>query len=120
MAGSRCVACAAGTLAAVGDRAGLEKIEDCVERGLVPAVEAIGYFGMGPSELGATYIEKYLASGPKEAKVAAVGYLGTDPSYQSRIRDLLVLDESDVEEEVLQKAAAVLGPLPSRVSELCA
>lgn len=99
---------AAETLAAVGDRAGLEKIEDCVERGLVPAVEAIGYFGMAPSELGATYIEKYLASGPKEAKVAAVGYLGTDPSYQHQIREL-VLNGTDVEEEVLQKAAAVLG-----------
>ena len=99
---------AAGTLAAVGDRAGLEKIEDCVEQGLVPAVEAIGYFGMAPSELGAEYIKKYLTSGPKEAKVAAVGYLGTDPSYQLRIRKL-IQSGSDVEEEVMQKAAVVLG-----------
>ena len=99
---------AAGTLAAVGDRAGLEKIDDCVERGLVPAVEAIGYFGVAPSELGAKYIEKYLILGPKEAQVAAVGYLGTEPNYQPRIRKL-VLEGYGVEEEVLQKAAAVLG-----------
>jgi len=99
---------AAGTLAAVGDPAGLRKIEDCVERGLVPPVEAIGYFGFAPSELGGEYIGKYLTSDSKQAQVAAVGYLGTDPSYQSRVREL-VLKGSDAEEEVLQKAATVLG-----------
>lgn len=99
---------AAGTLAAVGDRVGLEKIDDCVRRGLVPAVEAIGYFGVAPVELGGKYIEKYLISGRKEVQAAAVGYLGADPSYQPRIRKL-IQNGSDVEEVVLQKAAAVLG-----------
>ena len=99
---------AAGTLAAIGDRGGLEKIEDCVKRGVVSDLEAIGYFGVAPNELGSKYIERYLKAESKEARAAAVGYLGTDPSYQDQIR-ALVLNGSDAEEEVLQKAAAVLG-----------
>ena len=99
---------AAGTLAALGDQATLEKIELCVEQGVVPAVEAIGYFGLAPIELGAPYIEKYLDSGPVEAKVAAVGYLGTVPTYQSRVRDL-IFRTPQVDEIVVAKAAGVLS-----------
>ena len=99
---------AAGTLAALGDRTALDKIELCVEQGVVPAVEAIGYFGLAPSEFGSPYIEKYLNGGPVEAMVAAVGYLATVPTYQPRIRDL-IFGTQQVNKIVLAKAAGVLS-----------
>lgn len=99
---------AAGTLATLGDRTALDKIELCVEQGVVPAVEAITYFGLAPTEFGAPYIEKYLNSGPVDAKVAAVGYLATVPTYQPQIRNL-IFGTDHVNEIVLTKAAGVLS-----------
>lgn len=101
-------AVAAETLAALGDRTALDKIERGVEQGVVPPVEAIGYFGLAPIELGAPYIEKYLDSGPVDAKVAAVGYLATVPTYQLRVRDL-IFGTPQVDEIVVAKAAGVLS-----------
>ena len=99
---------AAGTLAALGDLTTLNKIEECVERGVLPDVEAIDYFGLAPREIGSKYIEKYLQSGSQGAKVAAIGYLGAVPNYQPRIREL-VLSNPQVDAVVLLKAAGVLS-----------
>ena len=99
---------AAGTLAALGDLATLDKIEECVEQGVVPALEAIDYFGLAPRDLGGKYMEKYLDSGSQEAKVAAVGYLGTVLNYQPRIREL-ILNNLQVDDVVLLMAAGVLS-----------
>ena len=81
---------AAGTLASLGDVATLDKIQECVEQGVVPAVEAINYFGLAPRDLAGKYVEKYLDSDSQEAQVAAVGYLGAVPNYQPRIREWLL------------------------------
>ena len=79
-----------------------------MKQGSVPAVEAIDYFGLAPSELGGPYIEKFLNSGPVEAKVAAVGYLATVPMYQPQIRNL-IFGTQQINEFVVVKAAGVLG-----------
>ena len=99
---------AARTLAGLGDRLSLDLIERCVQEGWFPALEAIDYFGVAPRELGSEYIQKYLDSGPTEARVAAVGYLATVPSYQERIREM-VLENPDVDDAVRAKAAGVLS-----------
>lgn len=99
---------AARTLAGLGDRITLDLIERCVKESGLPALEAIDYFGVAPRELGSEYIQKYLDSGPTEARVAAVGYLATVPSYQERIRKM-VLENPDVEDAVRAKAAGILS-----------
>ena len=101
---------AAGTLAYLDDPTTLDTIERNVGKGMISAVEAIGYFGLASSELGSPYIEKYLSTGPVEARAAAAGYLATIPAYQPRIRDLILgQGEVEIERTVLAKAAGVLS-----------
>ena len=99
---------ASGTLAGLGDGTALDQIDRCVEQGVMSGAEAIGYFALAPIELGARYIERYLDTGAVEAKVAAVGYLGTVVAYQHRVRDL-ILGTEQVDETVVAKAAGVLS-----------
>ena len=98
---------AARTLAYLEDRTAFDTIELGVGEGVIPAIEAIGYFGLASSELGGPYVEKYLNTGPVEARAAAAGYLATVPAYQPRIRDLILGER--VDKTILAKAAGVLS-----------
>lgn len=105
---SKVRAVAAETLAALGDCTALETIERGVSRCVIPPVEAIEYFGLAPIELGAPYIEKYLDTGPVDARVAAVEYLATIATYQARVREA-VFETDEADEAVLARAADVLS-----------
>ena len=99
---------AARTLAGFGDAAALERIDHAVAAGAVPAVEAIDYFGLAPSAVAGSYVQKYLQSGPIDAQDAAVEYLATIPGYQPLVREM-VLGNPNALEPLRAKAAVVLG-----------
>lgn len=83
---------AAQTLSSLSDTASLDIIAKAAESGAYSQSEAVNYFGLAKAEIGAPYFERALKSGDKEAKRGAVAYLATNPKYQEKIRDEVLLN----------------------------
>jgi uncharacterized protein YdbL (DUF1318 family) len=77
---------AAKFLAGLSDEAALQAISQGIETGLYTQTEAVNLYGLARPEIGAVYIEPYLEKGERDAREAAIIYLGANQTYQDRIR----------------------------------
>jgi HEAT repeat protein len=102
---------AARMLASLSDDSALTKINEAAASGLYTEVEAINYLGLSNPDVSSKYMERYLQATPT-AQAAAIAYLGSNPAYQSAIRQryLLSNDAPDVARTAAAKALSRFDP----------
>ena len=99
---------AAGSLSSLSDQSALTIIQAAVSKGLYSEADAVNYFGLADPKIGAPFILPYLDRGSPAARVAAIGYLGANRSYQNMVRDRILMNTTAAP-DTRAAAARVLG-----------
>ncbi|MEM7432645.1 MAG: hypothetical protein AAF351_12020 [Pseudomonadota bacterium] len=82
----------ASFLASLSDEQSLQIISEGAASGLYSEVEAANLYTLASDGVGEKYLQGFVGNGELEAQQTAVAYLGSNPDYQSTIRDAYFLN----------------------------